>query len=64
MNCEQEILLERLPHFTARTNERLKCNFYTRVDVDNFVMAEQIHTHFAEGEIRTDYTDLMDYWLS
>ncbi len=64
MNREQELLLERLPDFKARTTERLKCTFYGQAGVDNFVMAEQIHTHFAVGEIRTDYTDLMDYWLS
>lgn len=63
-NRKQEILLERVPSFKARLTERLACHFYTMPGADNFVLAEQIHIHYALGECRTDYFDLVDYWLS
>ncbi len=64
MTAEQKILLERLPHFKMRQFERHASRFYTNPGADNFVRAEQIHTHYAVGECRADYADLVDYWLS
>jgi hypothetical protein len=64
MTAKQKTLLARLPHFQAHQFERGVSRFYTIPRVDNFVMAEQIHTHHAVGECQADYADMVDYWLS
>ena len=68
MANKQQLLLQRLQNFKARQKECVVSRFYTAPydlipDGENFLAAEQIHVHNASGQCKTEYADIVEFWL-
>jgi len=63
MANEQDTLMQRVPAFTFRWEECMLSSRYT-LGPANYMVAEQIHLHYAIGECKSESGDIVGFWLN